>query len=747
MSSYSKSIKISSLSPENLRQYFQIDVNQLGVPDDLEENNLTLYRIINNGKKESIPFQIDCINYNNDVSLKKRILFFCLEEKNLSSESCELLLTEEKPPKFNCPASLDIKYHFQKKDNKGNNFSCQWDNEEPLEGVEIFNDKLKVYIKLAAHISPAGKSYAGAITSVSVPSIEMLCEDILFPYSFPRDTETHWGQLDKLVIFPAPWENLPPREILINNTNYDLVYTRKGPLRAVATLRSRTFDLYYDGGNVFNGKVVQVKAHLYRMISLYLGEKDPCYMEDLFLLTEKGTSLNFRPYFSSQIIPPPYSYGQLQETHTQRYFSVLLKVGALNLGYSFTTNSFIRFLDIEKGNISWRLSNTTHHFNCIHLFNAGVIEVSKDFDPLSKIMHLSQNCVSASRLVESISQLKYNKKQRLKRKPNKAIHILHLSDIHFGTIDFPKNSFAALNQDLRRNLKIEKLDCLVISGDIANFSTPEEYADATNFIQDLKTKFSLKASNIVIVPGNHDVNYPESEKAYHKFVYSKNLPLNQDDKRYIPCGEQGKLERDDSLYVNRFKYFTEFYEDVCGTPYPLDRNEQSIIYDMPEYGLLFLGLNSSWMVDHYYEKRSNIDVESLANSLNKLLEKDYDNKSLLKIAVWHHPVKEMNDDECLGQLGIEQFKIFMQGHVHKADKNTYFCDEHREIKIIAAGTFGAPEQQCTGIPLQYNLLRYYPDTKKIIVHTRKKESVTGIWKADARWGNPERPRPEYTIRL
>ena len=75
-------------------------------------------------------------------------------------------------------------------------------------------------------------------------------------------------------------------------------------------------------------------------------------------------------------------------------------------------------------------------------------------------------------------------------------------------------------------------------------------------------------------------------------------------------------------------------------------------------------------------------------------------------------------------------------------------DDSRAVKIIGAGTFGAPaKEQVTGIPLQYNLLTFDPKTGEMTVNTRKKEKTNGAWSADARWGDKNDPKPWYRFKV
>jgi predicted MPP superfamily phosphohydrolase len=324
------------------------------------------------------------------------------------------------------------------------------------------------------------------------------------------------------------------------------------------------------------------------------------------------------------------------------------------------------------------------------------------------------------------------------------IHILHLSDLHCEDSACSDLYRAQLETDLIRELGVRRLEYVVISGDIANRSIEKEYRVAFSMLDSLVKHFGLDSSRIIIVPGNHDVNWMLSKKAY-PFVYTEDLPSPLSDDSYIPAGPTGALVRDDSLYGERFAYFSNhFFKRVySGREYPLDYADQAIFVERPDDRVLFVGFNSSWQVDHCFQDRASIHPQSLAKTLDRCLHA-YD--GWLKIAVWHHPVsgKEMMNDHFLQLLAVHGFQICLHGHIHEAIDSFHVYDERRQIRIIGAGTFGAEaSQQVVGIPLQYNLLTLDPYKGEIVVHTRKKEKLDGAWSADARWGDRNDPKPCY----
>lgn len=325
------------------------------------------------------------------------------------------------------------------------------------------------------------------------------------------------------------------------------------------------------------------------------------------------------------------------------------------------------------------------------------------------------------------------------------IHILHLSDFHFDNDKFSSVCRTQLETDLIQQLGIRRLEYLVISGDIANRSTKEEYDVAFTMVDGLVKRFGLDASRTVIVPGNHDLNWDLSEDAY-TFTPQRRLPASLSVDEFIPAGDAGALLRNDELYRQRFAYFnTYFYRRVyTGQDYPTVYADQFLFVERPEDRILFLGLNSSWELDHHFHERAGIHMPALTGVLDRLQDGKYD--GWLKIGVWHHPVigKEAMNDEFMQMLAVHGFQVVLHGHIHEARQGFYHYDDRRCIHIIGAGTFGAPSTgQVPGIPLQYNLLSFDPRTGELTMKTRKKEKPNGSWSADARWGDKNDPKPYY----
>lgn len=353
--------------------------------------------------------------------------------------------------------------------------------------------------------------------------------------------------------------------------------------------------------------------------------------------------------------------------------------------------------------------------------------------------------------IKSAKEFRDQIKTNLSRK-DRRLQILHLSDLHICKIDEVEPHLTGLEVDLKKELNIQQLDYLVISGDITKYSTPDEYNAAYSLVDGLCNNFSLDPTRVIIAPGNHDFNWDLSAEAYRYIPKHKlSEPLENADK-YIIVHDIGALRQDDEIYKNRFANFAYFYKKTCGKDYPLNSLEQAILHFHNEDSLIFLTLNSSWQADHYYHKRISIDQNALTKATEKLKNSQYDH--WLKIAVWHHPINSNNDTVSISNPKIlellvqTKFEICLHGHVHE-EKNNLFNYNYLGLHVIGAGTFGTPfEERPQKVPLHYNLILYDPATRKINVENRKKEKPQGKWVADVRWKNNNNDiSSKYTIEL
>ena len=323
-----------------------------------------------------------------------------------------------------------------------------------------------------------------------------------------------------------------------------------------------------------------------------------------------------------------------------------------------------------------------------------------------------------------------------------TIRILHLSDLHIRVGD-TRLAGATLHSDLQMHFHIGRLDYLVISGDVADHALPEEYDNAAEFVDGLVNLFSLTPDRVIVVPGNHDVNWDKADEA---FIRVPKRHLREAPKaRVIDLGDKGVLICDESKYKERFTPFSQnFYRKIYSEPYDLDYEKQFRLWKADQDHILFLGLNTCWELDEHQPEKAGIHPAALAGALTELTEGQFEN--WLKIAVWHHPLGVGSlDDSFLSLLAQHGFQIALQGHRHKARHQFSVSDS---IHIVEGGTFSAPEyEQTPGVAMQYSLLSYDPNRFRIRVEARRQQNPQGAWMSDPRYRLGDREVPYQAIKL
>ncbi|NEO47749.1 MAG: hypothetical protein F6K55_27995 [Moorea sp. SIO4A3] len=386
---------------------------------------------------------------------------------------------------------------------------------------------------------------------------------------------------------------------------------------------------------------------------------------------------------------------------------------------------------------------------------AATIAATNDEDTFQKTMKALEASQERYQLYKAIDNPKPTPKpDNPEPITNQSISILHVSDLHITTPEQASLWSNQLAQDLKQDLQIDNLDALILSGDIANYSTEEEYQAAQQFFDNLRQDFPLDPKQIVLVPGNHDLNWALAEEAY-ELCDRKKYQGALKEGHYIEESPRAIWVRDEAKYQQRFAHFSQFYQAIKGQPYPLHYNQQRIIDHLPDQKLLILGLNSAWQLDHHFKTRASIHPSALSNALREIRH-NQDYRNCLKLAVWHHPLNSAGSDRIIDQGFIEQlavagFRFFLHGHIHKAETSLFRYDlspDGRKLDGICAGTFGAPTLELpSAYPWQYNLLKI--NGNQLTVRTRRREEENGAWKADSRWtqGPGVGAKDHYSIEL
>jgi hypothetical protein len=132
--------------------------------------------------------------------------------------------------------------------------------------------------------------------------------------------------------------------------------------------------------------------------------------------------------------------------------------------------------------------------------------------------------------------------------PGRTANILHLSDLHFGTLANAHNFHSQLAEDLKGELGCSRLDGLICSGDLTMVCSDPEYLAAVAFIDKLKDELGLTPDRIILVPGNHDLGWSLSEAAYDSGdIAAHETASAEERRRWIVAGGRYQV-RDEDRY-------------------------------------------------------------------------------------------------------------------------------------------------------------------------------------------------------
>lgn len=344
------------------------------------------------------------------------------------------------------------------------------------------------------------------------------------------------------------------------------------------------------------------------------------------------------------------------------------------------------------------------------------------------------------------------------------IRILHLSDLHFGTDakepDIRLQALAADLKDTEEGLGFERLDYLVVSGDITERATSVEFDHAHTFLSGLIKAFEISAERCVIVPGNHDLSW---EAEVYQFKAKRSVAVKALHPGHFVEEKTGYLMRDDAAYPKRFENFQRFYQQLLLTPYPDAAKNQFGAWLFDETKIQFLAFNSAWEIDEHFPARSSANDSALAAGLTELERlrvhftkegnlKEY--QKMLRIAVWHHPVtgnEKIENDAFLEKLRKADFKVCLHGHVHEPRPDFIGHAHSRKLHVCGAGTFGAvAHDRPESTPRLYNLLEIDRDLQNMRVHTRAAPKAGGAWTPWAVWADKNNKRGKlsyYDVKL
>lgn len=323
--------------------------------------------------------------------------------------------------------------------------------------------------------------------------------------------------------------------------------------------------------------------------------------------------------------------------------------------------------------------------------------------------------------------------------------LLHISDLH-RTVD-PRLSndelFSAIASDRIRweAEEIPSPDLIVVSGDLiqgahidtdrADETIEAQYCEAEEFLTRLCDEFlNSDRSRIVIVPGNHDVNWCRAFKAMKSLdhppadiarsAWQASSPI-----RWSWKGTQAYEVFDSHVYGSRFDHFNRFRTSFYGgmTPSPLSGSSNELFFtEYRDIGIAIAGF-SSWYGNDCFCHVGAMSPSALELSRALLAE----STSPVAVAVWHHSIvggphqNDYMDQRIVHRLIDFGFNVGLHGHQHYPDAAPFELrlPNLTSMVVVGAGSIAVGDRELpVGERRQFNVVVIDPYEHRITVHVR-----------------------------
>lgn len=283
--------------------------------------------------------------------------------------------------------------------------------------------------------------------------------------------------------------------------------------------------------------------------------------------------------------------------------------------------------------------------------------------------------------------------------------LLHVSDIHFGIGDPPKETekmVAAV-----RGLVIDPLSItIVLTGDIVYSGKSDQYATANKYFIDLQHLFSNEFScqcELVICPGNHDCNFPE-DSAIRDLVIDeirskKKLPDSESMTNVCTSVQADFFDWVNSIEGNYERDLAWLREIPCPNG---DR-------------LYFRILNSAWMSQIKEQQGRLFFPVSIIPTISS---------GNIRVSILHHPYIwfESSNARELRRVLEDGSDIILTGHEHDFDEFTISRKSTDTTGYVEGGIFSGDKS----ILPSFNVIQIDPAQSKFAIVPFKWQTDTFV---------------------
>ena len=301
------------------------------------------------------------------------------------------------------------------------------------------------------------------------------------------------------------------------------------------------------------------------------------------------------------------------------------------------------------------------------------------------------------------------------------MRIVQLSDVHLSkdNLEDLKNYYLqALIDDLKQFHLGKHIDVILFTGDLVDKGGESLGKNPYQVFHDeiilpLMEALDINTDQILLLPGNHDVNQHEIEKMSEAGLCSlldtstANETLLITKTAFIPANKR----------MEQFKSF-EFEFHKTDSNYSYSNNESTIIFEENGKKIGFALINDSWRCSESLLREQHFIGHNQLLQTEQLFTK---NDTLLNIAVFHHPLNSINQNEANEVENIlksKSFDIAFFGHSHKHEAKKLTSATGGYLTINGRTAFNKPKEKIAKFQPGYNIIDVDPEKRCYTLYAR-----------------------------
>jgi predicted phosphodiesterase len=301
------------------------------------------------------------------------------------------------------------------------------------------------------------------------------------------------------------------------------------------------------------------------------------------------------------------------------------------------------------------------------------------------------------------------------------MRIVQLSDIHLskGNLEDLKNYYLhALINDLKKFHTEKKIDVVLFTGDLVDKGGESLGNEAylifqTEIINPIIEALSITTDQVLLIPGNHDVNRHEVEE-YSEIGLCTRLDSSTANDLLLSTKKEFSAV---NKRMEKFKLFEkEFHKNNAN--YSYSHYESAAEFDENGNKIGFALINDSWRCSAALMREQHFIGYNQLLKTEQLL---HNNGTILNIAVFHHPLTAINQnesDEVENILKAKNFDIAFFGHSHKHEAKTLTTATGGYLTINGRAAFNQPKEIIAKFQPGYNILDVDPEKRSYSLYAR-----------------------------